>query len=95
MDELVGDVIRDIVEGEAPLLLGHHGLKHHLQEDVAEFLDVVGLVLGPVHRGEELVRLLEDARLQRFKRLHAVPWTARLRIAQTDHDLMKSFDACH
>ena len=92
VDELVGDAVRDVVEGEAALLLGHHALEHDLEEDVAELLDVVDLVVGTVHRGEELVRLLEDAGLQRLERLDAVPRTTRLRIAQTGHDFVQSFD---
>ena len=63
MDELVGNRVRDIVEGEAPLLLGHDALEHYLEKNVAKLLDVVGLVLRAVHRRKEFVRLLEKAGL--------------------------------
>ena len=63
MDEFVGNRVRHVVEGEAPLLLGHDALEHDLEENVAKFLDVVGLVLRAVHRRKQLVRLFEKAGL--------------------------------
>ena len=63
VDELVGNRVRHVVEGEAPLLLGHNALEHYLEKNVAKLLNVVGLVLRAVHRRKELVRLFEKAGL--------------------------------
>src|SRR5574344_931410 len=90
-DELVGDGVRHVVEGELVRLLGHDGLENDLEEDVAELLDVVLLVGGMAHRVEELVGLLEDAGLEGLKRLDAVPWAA-IRGAEALHDGVKTGD---
>lgn len=66
-----------------------------VEKHVAELLHVVRRVLGAVHRGEQFVGLLQDARLERRERLHAVPRAPRLRVAEADHDGMKSFYAGH
>ena len=95
VDELVRDGVGDVVEGELPLLLGHHGLEHHLQEHVAQFLDVVVDVLRAVHRRQQLVRLLEDAGLERFQGLDAVPRAALFGVPQARHDFMQPFDSVH
>ncbi len=43
-DQLVADGAGHVVEREGALLLGHPGLEHHLQEQVAEFVTQVGEV---------------------------------------------------
>ena len=68
---------------------------HDLEENVAKFLDVVGLVLRAVHRRKQLVRLFEKARLQRLERLLAVPGTALLGVPEASHYVVKSLDAGH
>ena len=95
VDELVGNRVRNVIKGEAPLLLGHDALEHDLEENVAKFLDVVGLVLRAVHRRKQLVRLFEKARLQRLERLLAVPGTALLGVPEASHYVVKSLDAGH
>ena len=37
-DHLVADRLGDVVEGEGPGLLGHAGMEHDLQQQVAEFV---------------------------------------------------------
>ena len=63
VDELVRNRVGDVVKREAPLLLGHDALEHHLQENVAKFLDMVCDIVGTIHRREQLIRLLQYAGL--------------------------------
>ena len=73
--QFLGDAKGDGVEGKAALLLGDLGVKHHLQQQVAEFLAQVGVVRG-VDGGGDLVGLFQQAGAQRGVGLFLVPGTA-------------------
>lgn len=43
-DQLVGDAVRDILQVEAALIGGDLRMEQHLQQQVAEFFDEVGIL---------------------------------------------------
>ena len=67
-DHLARDRLDHVAEGECVLLLGHAGVKHHLQQEIAQFVsqiievaardrigDLVGLLDGVGRNGREIL----------------------------------------
>ncbi len=84
-DQLVRDRPRHVREVEHPRLLGHPGVEHDLQQQVAELARqlVPGL---PGDGVGDLVRLLDGVGGDRGEILLDIPGTAGRRIAQRRHD---------
>ncbi|MGY4337457.1 hypothetical protein ACVWW3_002363 [Bradyrhizobium sp. LM2.9] len=85
-DHLAGDGLDDISKSERILLLGHPGVEHHLQQEVAElFAEIVEIATadGLDHLIGFLDRVGRDGR----KILIEVPGAAGHRRAQRRHDL--------
>ena len=72
---LVADGADDVGDREALLLRGHLGVEHDLQQQIAE-LGAQLAVVARVDRLDDLVRLLDQIRLDRVVRLLAVPRAA-------------------
>ena len=94
VDQLVGEPVENVVDGEMLLFVGHFGVKEHLQEQVAEFAGQLVPVAG-IDGLEHLVGLFEGVGLDGVEGLLAVPG-ASAGCAQPRHDgdgALKSF-AC-
>ena len=72
LDHLARDALRDGVDAEPAALFGELREKEDLEEQVAQLV-AQGLRGAAVERGERLVGLLEQVRLQGFEGLLAVP----------------------
>src|SRR6185312_6523773 len=83
-DELFADVVGDRGEVEPTLLLGHAGMKHHLEEQIAELLAQL-VRLATLDGIGDFVRLFDGVGRNGAKRLLAIPGTAALRVAQPCH----------
>lgn len=79
------DMLKDVLDGEAPRLGGHLGMKDHLQQDVAEFARQV-VEASLIDGLDDLIALLKQMLAQRGVRLLAVPGAA-LFAAQQGHNL--------
>ena len=80
-DELAADFVADVADIERALLLGHTGVEHDLQHQVAQFLaekDVVVVVDGL----DDLIGLLDEIFADRPVRLLTVPGAAPGRAEQ-------------
>ncbi len=74
-DHLAHDRFDHVAERERPLLLGHARMKHHLQQEIAEF--VAEIMEIAAHDGvHDLVGLLDGVRRDGRKGLFEVPGTA-------------------
>ena len=73
-DQLLVDVVGDVLEVELALLFREAGVKHDLDQHVAQFLAHVRVV-PPVDRIDQLARLIDQAAHQRGMRLLLVPGT--------------------
>ena len=80
--ELVGNGFRDGIEVELAGFIGHLGVKHNLQKQVAELVTEIG---GLVHRVEHFVAFFDKVGPERAVSLFAVPGTT-VGAAQARHD---------
>ena len=76
--------VHHVICGETALLLFHHGMEHHLKQNVSQFLAHTGDVV-PVNGVQRLVGLFQKIPADGLMGLLAVPRTA-LRGAQQVHD---------
>ena len=88
---LVGDRRGDVVEGEMPGFLGHAGVEHDLQQQIAQFVLQRRHVVA-LDRIGDLVGLLDRVGRDRREILLAVPRAAALRVAQPRHDRQQTVD---
>jgi len=80
------DRLDHVAERERALLLGHASVKHHLQQQIAEFVaEVVHIVL--CDRFGHLIGFLDGVGRDCREGLFQIPWAARYRRAQPRHDL--------
>ena len=85
-NQLVGDPPGDVVEGEAPLVLGYLGVEVDLKQQVAKLLQKVGV--GSLLDGvDHLAGLLDEVGQQRLVGLFPVPGTFD---AQPGHHLAEA-----
>ena len=83
-NHLLGNYPGDIVEIEVTGLFGHPGVKHHLEQQVSEFVAQMLHVVASDRIGD-FVGFLDRVRCDRREVLLGVPGTARLRIAKLLH----------
>jgi len=84
-DHLLADGSRHVFDVESADFLGHAGMKHDLQQEVAQFLpqgNKVGLLDGIGH----LIGFFDGVGRDGGEGLLDVPGAAPLRIAQAGHD---------
>ena len=88
-DHLAADRLDHVAERKRLLLLGHAGVKNHLQQEIAELvLEIVEIAAGDgVH---DLVGLLDGVGRYAREILFEVPWAAGDGRAQRRHDLEKT-----
>src|SRR5207247_7151774 len=89
-DELRGDISKR----ECTALLGHHGMKQDLQQQVAELFAQLGVVAG-ANGVVDLVRLLDEVGAQRFVRLRGVPLAARAEVAHERERVVERWLGVH
>ena len=77
-DELFGDRLDHVAEIERALLLGHAGVEHDLQEQVAEFVAQI-VEIAARDRVGDLVGFLDGVRRDRREILLQVPRAAGAR----------------
>ena len=75
VDHLLRDPLDDFDEVEAAFVGTDLGVEHHLQQQVAQFLDDRGVIAG-IDRFKQLAGFLERIRLDGFESLHPVPGAA-------------------
>ena len=75
----------DVGGPEGAALFGEHDLEGDVQEQIAEFSRQVAVVSGP-DRVRDFVRLLEEIRAERLRRLLRVPRTADAQEADERED---------
>jgi hypothetical protein len=85
-DHLPGDRLDHVGKGEFAFLLGHAGMEHDLQEQVAELVAQIVHVAALDGVGD-LMRFLDRIGDDGRKILLDVPRAARFGIAQRGHDL--------
>ena len=85
-DELFGDRGHDVAEIECALLLGHPGVKHDLQEQVAQLVAKI-VEIAARDRVGDLVGFFDGVRRDRCEILFQIPGAAGLGRAQRCHDL--------
>jgi hypothetical protein len=74
-DQLLGDRLHDVRKRERALLLGHPGVKHDLQQQIAELVLQV-VEIAAADRVGDLVGFLDGVRRDVSKFLLQVPRTA-------------------
>ena len=79
-DHLVREAVGDSVEVECALLLGHPGMEHDLEEEVAQLFAKRAKIVARDGVGD-LIGFLDRVRRDRREVLLDVPGTAALRIA--------------
>ena len=85
-NELLGDGLDHVAERERALFLRHAGVKHDLQQQVAQFVLEIGKVAARNGVGD-LVGFLDRIRRDGREILRQVPRTAALGRPQRRHDL--------
>jgi hypothetical protein len=89
---LVADTVQDVVERELAGFFSHPGVKHDLELQIAELVrQGVHVVTGD--RVRNFVRFLDRVGRDRRECLHAIPFAARGRIAETLHDFDEALKA--
>src|SRR6266540_1541767 len=86
-----GDRLHDIAEGKCTFLLGHAGMKHHLQKKISKLIAQIVEVAARDRVGN-LVGLFESIWRDCFERLRQIPWTTMVRGAQHSHDFNQGAD---
>jgi hypothetical protein len=76
----------DLGEVEPAALLGHAGVKHHLEQQIAELIAQV-LSVATLDGVGDLVGLLDGVRRDAGEALLPVPGAPLLRVAQARHQL--------
>ena len=90
-DHLARDRLDHVAEGERVLLFGHAGVKHHLQQEIAEFAAEIVEVAARDGLGD-FIGFLDGVRRNRREILFEVPRAAGAGRAQRRHDLEQTFD---
>ncbi len=72
--------------------LGHPGVKHDLQLQIAKFVDQA-VHIAAIDRIGDFVGFFDRVGRNRLERLHAVPFASANRIAKPLHDIYQSFQA--
>ncbi len=90
-DHLGVDRIDHVAERKSALFLGHARMKHHLQQQIAEFLLEVLEIISRDGVGD-LVSFLDGVGCDGRKRLFKVPRSAGLGRAQRCHDIEQRGD---
>ena len=90
-DHLVDDALGDVGEVEGPGLLGHSGVEHDLEQQVAEFALEVGEVAAFDGVGH-LIGFLDGVGRDGREGLFKVPGTTVAGRAQTRHDRQQAVD---
>ena len=80
-----GDRIDDVVETECTGFARDLRVKHDLKKQIAELAHEIGEILS-LYRIGDLVGFLDRIRCDGVKRLHTIPRTTTLGIAQPRHD---------
>ena len=86
---LVGDRAGHVGEAEPPLLLGHAGVEHHLEQQVAQLVGQGGEV-APGDRVRHLIGFLDRVGRDAVEALRRIPWAAADRRAQGGHDVQQA-----
>jgi hypothetical protein len=89
--ELAVDGIHHVGEGERALLLGHPGVEHHLEQQIAELVLEVAQV-ATLDRIHDLVGFLDRIGRDGRETLLQVPGAAGVRRSQGRHDVEQSLD---
>ena len=76
----------DIGKVEMPCFLGNSGLKHHLQQQITQFIADI-LQIAALDGIGCLIGFLDCVGGNRLKSLFDIPRTSRFRVAQLDHDV--------
>ena len=90
-DQLVANPACHRGEVEAAGLLGHAGMKHHLEQQVTELIAQSIEITAPDRVGD-LVRLFDRERRDAGKTLLPIPRTAALRIAKGAHQAQQCLE---
>ena len=90
-DQFVADRSGHVVEGEDLRLVGHLRMKHHLEQQIAQFvLEVVQI--AALDRVGDLIGFLDRIGRDRTEILLQIPGAAGSRRAQGRHDLDQARD---
>ncbi|ESR27197.1 hypothetical protein N177_0176 [Lutibaculum baratangense AMV1] len=90
-DHLLRDRLNDVCEGEGAFLLGHAGMEHDLQKEVAQLVAEIVEIMARDRVGH-FVRLLDRVGRDRREVLLEVPRTAGAGRPQRGHDLEEAGD---
>ena len=90
-DQLLGDGLDHVAEIEGALLLRHAGVKHHLQQEIAQFVAQIVEIVTDDGVGD-LVGFLERVGRDGREILLQVPRTTGAGRAQRRHDLEEPGD---
>ena len=85
-DHLARDRLDHVAERERVLLFGHAGVKHHLQQEIAEFVAEIVEIAARDGVGD-FIGFLDGVGRDRRKILFEVPRAAGAGRAQRRHDL--------
>jgi hypothetical protein len=90
-DQFFGYSLHHIAEVKRAVFFGHAGMKHNLQQKIAEFFFKIREITA--HNGVgNFVRFLQCVRRDRGKILRQIPGAAGFRSAQRSHDFEKATD---
>lgn len=90
-DQLVADRAGHVVEGEGFRLVGHLRVKHHLEQQIAQFVLEV-IQIAPLDRVGDLIGFLDRVGRDRTEILLQIPGAAGSGRAQGRHDLDQARD---
>src|ERR1700761_7259086 len=90
-DHLLRDRLDHVAEGEYALFLGHAGVEHDLQQEVAEFVAEIAEIIARDRVGD-LIGLLDGVGRDARKILLEVPRAAGAGGAQLRHDVEQGLD---
>ncbi len=85
-DHLARDGLDHVAERKGVLLFGHAGVKHHLQQQIAEFIAEIDQIVAH-DRVRHLVGFFDGVGRNGRKRLFEIPRTAGAGRSQLRHDL--------
>ncbi|MNE65788.1 hypothetical protein D3C80_1612950 [compost metagenome] len=83
--QFVADGVAHLIEVEQPLLLAHLGVKHHLEQQIAQFITQIGIVLA-LNGIQHFVGFFQGVRRDGGEGLLTIPRATHLRIAQGFHN---------
>jgi hypothetical protein len=90
-DHLFRDRLDHVPESECALFLGHAGVKHYLQQEIAEFVAEIGEIAARDGVGD-LIGFLDGVGRDAREVLFEIPRATAAGGAQLRHDVEQAFD---